>query len=145
MGNTPLLLACMHWGRLGTEQGHEDVAPTCKVLIEAGADVNACNHQHTALMLSTYNSDLNTVKLLLEAGADPLKTVEHSHYTGGNALDLAIAKGNIEILNLFLATGLELPKGVCVCVYVCVCMCVYVYVCMYVCIYVCMYMCMYVC
>ncbi|MDA0030163.1 ankyrin repeat domain-containing protein [Brachyspira hyodysenteriae] len=60
-----------------------------KALVDAGADVNVKNFKLvTPLMFSAGVNDIETMKLLIENGAD----IEHKNKDGERALEFAIRK-----------------------------------------------------
>jgi len=59
---------------------------------------------YTALMCAAAHGQLATVRYLISAGADPLKT----DYHGGTALHSAAASGSAPIVNVLLAAGCDL-------------------------------------
>jgi len=88
-GSTPLLIT-MYW----TERA--DARAAVKLLLEAGADVNAAGeYGETPLHCAASTGDLEMVKLLLEGGAKP----EALDSEGKTPADLAAARGNLEVLN----------------------------------------------
>lgn len=82
-----------------------------KALLERGAEVNATNHfGATALMAATASGDLATVRLLLEAGADPNAhpaASEAGFLFGGarSPLMWAAFRGNLPIMNRLMEAG----------------------------------------
>ncbi|KAL7472551.1 hypothetical protein ACHAXS_012928 [Conticribra weissflogii] len=72
------------------------------LLLERGADVNACNKwRETPLLIAANNGHVEAVKALLDAGADPSLCSE----AGWSALTFAAHKGYDEIVGLLLAAG----------------------------------------
>ena len=76
------------------ENGH---GPTVRLLLEAGADVRACD----ALRWAAYNGHDTTARLLLEAGADV-------HALDDDALRLAAENGHDTTVRLLLGHGARL-------------------------------------
>jgi ankyrin repeat protein len=73
-----------------------------KLLIEAGADVNAKDLQgDSALMWASYNSQLDIIKLLIEAGTD----VNAKDIYGNTTLECAYRNGYKEIVDLLKIYG----------------------------------------
>ncbi|MCJ7822861.1 MAG: ankyrin repeat domain-containing protein, partial [Armatimonadetes bacterium] len=74
-----------------------------KVLLEAGADVNAAEPEGgmTPLHSAANRGQTEAAKLLLEAGAD----VNAKAKGGETPLSLAVARGNTEVANLFREHG----------------------------------------
>ena len=68
------------------------------VLLDKGADVNAKRGDsgQTPLMLATLRGEADTVKILLEKGAD----VNIRGNSGKTALDIAEEKGYVEIIRM---------------------------------------------
>ncbi|CVK87440.1 related to ankyrin [Fusarium mangiferae] len=73
-----------------------------KLLIDAGADVNASMTGSTALQLAVHKNDTDLAKLLVEAGAN-LNTSS----VRASALQLAVSNHNLELVVLFLAEGAD--------------------------------------
>lgn len=72
------------------------------LLLDRGADVNACNKwRETPLLIAANNGHVEAVKALLDAGADPSLCSE----AGWSALTFAAHKGYDEIVGLLLAAG----------------------------------------
>lgn len=70
------------------------------LLLERGADVNACNKwRETPLLIAANNGHVDAVKRLLESGADPSLCSE----AGWSALTFAAHKGYDDICGLLLA------------------------------------------
>ncbi len=78
-----------------------------KILIEAGADVNAqANDGSTALMNAAYNGHTDVVNLLIEKGANiNLRTKK-----GNSAFDFAMQKHKNDVLSLFFKNGIDINK-----------------------------------
>ncbi|KAG4275871.1 hypothetical protein FPRO04_07990 [Fusarium proliferatum] len=91
IGNTALKLAVIN--------GDEELV---KVLIEAGADVNASKKGLTALEVAVNNNNTDMAKLLVKAGASlSTSSVQIS------LLQLAVSKNNLELASLFLAIDVD--------------------------------------
>ena len=72
------------------------------LLLERGADVNACNKwRETPLLIAANNGHVEAVKRLLQAGADPSLCSE----AGWSALTFAAHKGYDDICSLLLAAN----------------------------------------
>jgi ankyrin repeat protein len=111
-GMTPLILAA--------REGHE---LTVAVLLEAGADVNACSEpgysggNSTALRCAVVRGHTAIVRSLLQAGADTRPSNEYSSIPAqeenaiipsiGTALHDAVRYGRHEIVELLLAAGAD--------------------------------------
>lgn len=77
-GRTALIVACAYYGGV----------PLCRVLLNAGSDVNAVTKDGvTALMLAASNNKVDVVEYLLSRGANPL----FKDAGGKTALDYAHA------------------------------------------------------
>jgi hypothetical protein len=90
-GKTPLLWAA--------EYGHEIVA---KLLLEAGANVNAQGDYGNALYTASFEGHETVVKLLLEAGADV-----NAKWDYGTALQAASSRGYEAVVKLLLEAGAD--------------------------------------
>ncbi len=78
-------------------------------LVTAGADVNAGNpNGWTPLMVAASRGDLEAVKLLLSAGADPDIASRTEYYSGFTAVMAAAFYGHPEVAEVLVATGIEL-------------------------------------
>lgn len=79
-------------------------------LIEQGIDPNQINqridHGMTALMQACRYGLVNTVKLLLDAGAD----IHLTNHDGNNALWLACFSGNLEIIDMLLESDINIDN-----------------------------------
>ncbi|MEW6736386.1 MAG: ankyrin repeat domain-containing protein [Acidobacteriota bacterium] len=104
---TPLLLALeYHNAYTDYHPNHSEmVAKLVKILVTAGADVNAreVRFGRTALMWAAYNQDLESIKALLAAGADVnagnLDTINYGKTTLMEAVE------NTEAVRILLAAG----------------------------------------
>jgi len=68
-----------------------------RILIEHGADVNACQHGGwTALHAASQNGDVEMVRLLIAGGAHVHTRADNNQ----NALDLALTKGHQAVVDL---------------------------------------------
>jgi ankyrin repeat protein len=91
-GRTPLMIAATCAG----------CAPTLKLLIEKGANVQAIDqHKVGALRLAADADDLESIKLLLAKGADP----KASDDAGNDAMQSAANNCNLEASRLLLSKG----------------------------------------
>ena len=91
-GNTALLGV--------VEQGNKELV---KMLIKAGADVNACNAQgSTALTYAVINGHTEIVKLLLEHKADPYCMFIVGAYKNNTLLMVAAHCGHTELIKILL-------------------------------------------
>lgn len=83
----------------------EDVS-LLELLIERGADVNPVTnvHKETALMIASGRNNINSVKLLLENGAEPDK----KDFLGTTALMYACKEGNMEVVEILINGGADL-------------------------------------
>jgi ankyrin repeat protein len=81
-----------------------------KILIEAGADINAVNYDGmTALMWGmTVMSNPGVVKLLIEAGADVNASFSRSNSAGTTALMFAAELGLADNVKLLLEAGADI-------------------------------------
>ncbi len=94
-GRTPLLIAA-HFS-------HDDVA---RILLDAGADANALEHQRYDLItIAAVNNDVDMIRLGLEYGADPATIT--SPYDG-TALIAACHLGHVETVRTLIAAGAPL-------------------------------------
>ncbi len=67
-------------------------------------DINQKNHKgYSPLMISVYNSNYSTSRLLLEEGADP----NSSDFSGNTILMGAAFKGDVEMVALLVQRGAE--------------------------------------
>ncbi len=80
-----------------------------RALLEAGANVNASNnHGCSSLMIAAKRNDILMVQLLIDYKVDVQKVDDQNR----NALHIALAKGQEEIVNCLMATGkLTLPSA----------------------------------
>ncbi len=75
-----------------------------ELLIEAGADVNALNHnKYSPLMGASHNAHLT--ELLLKKGAG--RSINHKFSNGSTALHFAAQKNNIDVVRLLLDAGAD--------------------------------------
>lgn len=81
-----------------TEKGHSDCV---KMLLKAGAMVNASDDWETPLIMAVNSGSLQSVEILLAAGAN----VEMTDLKGFTALMHAAANGNVDILRRLLQHG----------------------------------------
>ncbi|GHI00562.1 hypothetical protein AM1BK_41040 [Neobacillus kokaensis] len=73
-------------------------------LLEQGVDINSKDHQgRTALMIATYENDINTAKVLVENGAD----VNIQDNMKNNPYLYAGAEGYLDILKLTIEAGAD--------------------------------------
>jgi ankyrin repeat protein len=87
-GSTPLLFAA----RTGDVE-------TARILLDAGADINAAAAAGTSALVVAAHSDHGTLAtFLLERGADP-----NAAGAGYTALHAAVLRGNLELVNALLA------------------------------------------
>lgn len=92
-GNTALMLA--------TQQNHAKIA---KILIYAGADVNAKNNiQDTPYLLAGAQGYSDILKLTLEYGAN----IKDTNRFGGNTIIPAAEKGHPETVKILLKAGVD--------------------------------------
>jgi len=87
---------------------HQESCETeaARLLIDNGADVNQdADFQNTTLNLVASNGHIDTVRLLLERGADPCYPS-----TGGTAEDIARARGFKELAELLKAAEAQKCK-----------------------------------
>lgn len=92
-GNTPLLLA--------TQGNHVD---TARVLIDAGADVNAQNKRlDSAYLLAGAEGRLEILRLTLSHGANLKSTNRY----GGTALIPACERGHVEVVKTLIDAGVD--------------------------------------
>jgi ankyrin repeat protein len=80
-----------------------------KVLLKAGADVNARNHilGDTALLAASANGHLEVMKELLRHGAD----VDAKDRAGMTSLMRAASVGHVDVLKALLAAGADVNAG----------------------------------
>ena len=88
--------------------GHTEL---CRLLIKTGAEVDARDYKgSTALIFASTGPFAETVRLFLEAGADPNAVDRNEHYT---ALMHAAAEGHLEVVKVLLEHGADKsPKDV---------------------------------
>ncbi len=70
-------------------------------LLEIGANINASERGYTILLWAVFDNCIETVKTLLEKGADP----NFASHLGNTALMSAAEKGYTDILNILLDKG----------------------------------------
>jgi hypothetical protein len=81
-------------------------AATARLLLKAGADVNArADNGKTALMQAAANENLDVLKALLEAKADVKPMMEAPEEI--DALSIAVGKGRADMVELLLAAGAD--------------------------------------
>jgi uncharacterized protein len=85
---------------LGNPLGFAKTNETARVLLDAGADVDAKYDQYTPLLNAVWHRDGARVALLLERGADP-----NYARKGRAALDIAATSGDLEIVRLLQTAG----------------------------------------
>ena len=102
LGDTPLMLAARYWSTPCGTSGNSS-AECAKILIAAGADVNACRKKSPATVCSMAAKGGSTecLQYLIQAGAEVQKTPD----CGAFALDEAIDSGASECLKLLLEAG----------------------------------------
>lgn len=97
-GKVPLI--CSSGGRSGLRK--------LRILLDAGADVNLCSlnlkgeKSASALSFASTTGNLETVRILLQHGADP-----NFVFPSGTALSQAVQDGNVEIVSLLLEFGAD--------------------------------------
>ena len=92
-GDTALIFA--------SDRDHNEIA---KILIEAGANVNAQNNTgHTALLTATHRGNPELMKILIEAGAN----VNTQANDGNTALMIAAFKSNGTIAKVLIDAGAD--------------------------------------
>jgi len=92
-GDTALIFA--------SDRDHNEIA---KILIEAGANVNAQNNTgHTALLTATHRGNPELMKILIEAGAN----VNTQDNGGDTALMIAAFKSNGKIAKVLIEAGAD--------------------------------------
>jgi hypothetical protein len=93
------------------EELEEDSMNKIKVLLDAGADVNAIDDEgNTPLHNACFESHLEIVRLLLESGANVnAKNYEQPFWYGHTPLHYAAgSKNNVEIIGLLLNSGADI-------------------------------------
>jgi ankyrin repeat protein len=85
------------------------VPTTLALLLEKGADPNLCDRQEwSPLLTSCYRGDIQSVKLLLDHGADPNFRLEHTDdgiFFEHSCLSAACYSGDMRIVKLLLDCG----------------------------------------
>ena len=90
---------------LASSKGHLEIV---RLLIEAGANVNAKRDDWTALMSASRNGHAQVVRLLVDAGAD----VNTKGSDGWTPLMLASWEGHLEVVRLLVDAGADVnTKG----------------------------------
>ena len=91
---------------MATQKGNLEIV---KVLLEAGANVNAPNnHGCTPLMIAAKRNDILIVHLLIDYKADVQIVDSHNR----DALHIALDKGHEEVTDCLLTTGkVTLPSS----------------------------------
>jgi beta-lactamase regulating signal transducer with metallopeptidase domain len=86
---------------VAARSGNKDMV---RVLVEAGADVNAASrYDESPLMAAARSGDKDMVKLLLDHGADPNLAQAHI----GTPLMAAVQAGNADIVRLLIKAGAD--------------------------------------
>ncbi len=94
---TPLMIAC--------NGGHASIV---RILLNRGADVSAtADHGVNALHLSVLDGNLETVTLLVEAGADLNAVISGIGHEGATPLHLATNNGHLEVMEALLKAGAD--------------------------------------
>ena len=75
-----------------------------KLLVNAGADLDAVGKDGTALLSASFSGQLDIVRYLLDRGADPNKESE----SGESALHAAALRGHVDVCNLLVLKGAEI-------------------------------------
>lgn len=78
----------------------------CRLLLAAGADVDATQHGYTPLHEAAQHGDNEMVELFLSAGADPARTVNG----GGTPADIAEAAGHHDLAVRLLGVSPTAPQ-----------------------------------
>ncbi len=86
------------------EKNHPEVV---KLLINNGADIEACHYRATALVYAVYNGNMACVRALLDAKA---KTDICLRFNGNQGILHLIPKGNVEILHMLIQAGAPLNQ-----------------------------------
>ena len=94
-GWTPLMVAAMH----GQNKN-------ITILLDAGANLELQHIQgKSALMIGIEFDKIDTVKQLIQQGADVNARSHNTHSTGQSVLSLAVEHGNIDVVKILLAVG----------------------------------------
>jgi len=108
IGWSALIIACRNSGTYSNNY-------VVQILVNAGSDVNAEDHQgYTALMLASISSTVETIKMLINAGAD----VNHTNNYQKSALHIVIRNSMaydyfstdqiVKIIKYFVSAGVNL-------------------------------------
>ena len=77
-------------------------------MLDYGISVNLCTHKDdTLLMLSSYNGNFETTKMLIDKGSD----IERRNQRGQTPLEGVCFKGNLEIVRLLVENGASIDKN----------------------------------
>ena len=90
-----------HFTKMICDAAYKGNAELCKLILDAGANVNAAHYTTSALQTASSYNHPEVVKLLIDHGAD----IEHKDYAGNTALNLAAAEGRIETVKLLVEAG----------------------------------------
>lgn len=85
--------------------GHNDVV---QYLLELGVSVDVRHNGWTAFLVAAQNGKLETIKLLLQHGADINETVEEQQWKGRNALIIACSEDYSDIVRFLIDRNAEL-------------------------------------
>jgi ankyrin repeat protein len=101
MGNTPLILAAA--GVLQEAGGHPAVV---RLLLDNGSEIDASNNDGvTALIIAATRGSLETVRLLLDAGADRDAEILFGGDQGETALSLSLRNNHEDVVRLLRDRG----------------------------------------